>query len=374
MQATATQSEKSAFRNAAREFITPLLGHTGLGYYLEELNPLWSMTDLRARVLMVVKETHDTRTFLLRPNRHWNGFLAGQNVGVNVEIDGVTHRRRYSMSSVQMEPGGKSTFTITVKRVTEGRVSNWLHDNVQAGDVLDLSPPAGDFVLPEALPEKFLMLAAGSGITPLMSQLRTLLANGYEGSIEFINYVRSPGDHIFGAQLTSLATEYPNLKVTWCEENDGQGGEPERFSPEQILRRVPDYQDRHTMLCGPAGFMAAVREHWENQNLTDQLQFEYFGAPPVARSAANSDREVAVTLGRKAKSLNAQADQSLLEALEGAGETPVYGCRMGICHECSCKKTSGVVRNALTGELSTNSEENIQLCISVAESDVVLDY
>lgn len=365
------EMQQANTQSAVREFFNPLLTHEGLSYYLEDINPLWSLTDLRARVISVINETHDTRTFELKANRHWDGFTAGQNIGVNVEINGVTHKRRYSMSSVEEV---SRTFTITVKRVPDGRVSNWLHDNVEAGDVLNLAAPAGDFVLPAELPDKILMLAAGSGITPLMSQLKTLLGRGYDGDIEFLHYVRSPGDHIFGAQLKVLVAEHSNLNVTWCEEDDELGSPAERFSPEQIMGRVPDYQERHTMLCGPAGFMAAVREHWEAIELTDQLQFEYFGTPPMARPEGETDYEVELSLGRKNSTLTAQGSKTLLDVMLDAGETPAYGCKMGICHECKCKKTSGAVRNVLTGEVSTDADENIQLCISVAESDVELDY
>lgn len=366
MQLNTLETNKTPAMQPVRDFFKPLITHEGIGYYLEEINPLWSPTDLRARVLDVIDETHDTKTFVLKVNHHWKGFTAGQNIGVNVEIDGVTHRRRYSMSCMQQ---AARRFSITVKRVADGRVSNWLHDNVKAGDVLNLGAVAGDFVLPAELPDRLLMMAAGSGITPLMSQLETLLANGYYGDIVFMNYVRSPGDHIFGERLARLAERHDNLSVIWCEESSD-----ERFSADQIARHVPDYQERHSMLCGPAGFMAAVREHWQGSELNDQLQFEYFGTPPIVRDANDENAEVDVTLSGKAREVTSKGSQSLLEALEEAGETPVYGCRMGICHECKCRKTSGVVRNALTGELSSDSDEDIQLCISVAESDVVLDY
>ncbi len=338
-----------------------------MSYYLQDLNPLWSLKELRARVVEVIDETHDAKTFVLRPNWRWSGFVAGQNVGVNVEIDGVTQRRRYSMSCG--EASGK-TFQITVKRVAGGRVSNWLHDNVQAGDVLDLSPPAGDFVLPAQLPGKLLMLGGGSGITPLMSQLETLLDADYAGDIQLLYFVRSPADRIFGEYLDLLANEYPNLRVQWCFEDDRKGGKPERFSARQIARRVPDYQERQTLLCGPAGFMEAVREHWAAKGLSERLQFEYFGTPPVATA---DGVEAQVSLSRKTRDLTAAPNQSLLEALENAGETPVYGCRMGICHECKCHKSSGSVRNVLTGEVSSG-DEDIQLCVSVAVSDVTLTY
>lgn len=341
-----------------------------MSFYLQDINALWSLKDLRARVVDVVDETHDAKTFVLRPNWRWSGFKAGQNVGVNAEINGVTQRRRYSMSCCDSQAG---TFQITVKRVVDGRVSNWLHDNVKPGDVLDLAPPAGDFILPHELPEKLLMLGGGSGITPLMSQIKTLLAQDYAGDIVLMYFVRSPADRIFGAELDQLEAEHPNLRVQWCFEDDGQGGKPERFSARQLGKRVPDYRERAAFLCGPPGFMAAVREYWEKQGLNEQLAFEYFGAPPVAVDDGKGVK-AEVSLARKDRSLIAKPNQNLLEAMEAAGESPVYGCRMGICHECKCRKTSGAVRNVLTGEV-TSGEEDIQICISVAaSSDVTLDY
>lgn len=345
-----------------------LLEREVLSYYLQDLNPLWSLTGLCARVVDVIDETHDCKTFVLRPNWQWPGFVAGQNVGVSVEIDGVQQRRRYSMSCAE---GTGRQFQITVKRVADGHVSGWLHEHVAVGDVLDLAMPAGDFVLPQLLPQQLLLLAGGSGITPLMSQLKTLLARGYAGDIVLACFVRSPADRIFGAELDALAAEHVNLRVQWCFENDGAGGKPERFSARQIARRVPDYSERHSMLCGPAGFMEAVRAHWEQQGLTQQLQFEYFGTPPLNPAAGGVQAEV--LLGRKARSISAAPDKPLLEALEAAGESPAHGCRMGICHECKCRKSSGSVRNILTGAV-TSGEEDIQLCVSVAAGDVTLDY
>lgn len=375
------QTQTNRFSNQNRPFHKALLSRVldnrvaetvieqpVMSYYLQDINPLWSLKDLRARVVKVIDETHDAKTFVLQPSWRWEGFTAGQNIGVNVEIDGVTHRRRYSMSCAQ---GRSKTFQITVKRVEGGRVSNWLHDHVQPGDVLNLSAPAGDFVLPAELPAKILMLGGGSGITPLMSQLQTLLDNDYASDIVLMYFVRSPADRIFGQRLDVLEAEHPNLQVQWCFEDDGQGGKPERFSAKQIAKRVPDYSERAAFLCGPPGFMAVVREHWEKKGLDDRLAFEYFGAPPVV---AADGVEASVVLNKKDRNLTAKPNQNLLEALEAAGETPVYGCRMGICHECKCRKTSGAVRNVLTGEV-TSGEEDIQICVSVAaSSDVTLDY
>ena len=111
-------------------------------FWLRELNPVWSYQRLRARVVDVLHETHDVKTFVLLPNGHWRGHRAGQFVTVEVEINGVRMTRCYSLSSA---PGGRKC-AITVKRAAGGRVSSWMHDHLQRGDVLALGTPSGEFV------------------------------------------------------------------------------------------------------------------------------------------------------------------------------------------------------------------------------------
>lgn len=339
-----------------------------VNYFVESLNPMWSITALKAQVEQVIDETHDTKTFVLRPNKHWQGVSAGQHIGVNVEIDGVTHRRRYSLSAAEATTADSAkTIQITVKRVEDGLVSNHLHRHIQVGDVIGIEQADGDFVLPVSVPSRLLILTAGSGITPVFSQLATLLAGGYQGDIEFVHYVRSPEDRIFGDQLRQLDEQYANLTVQWCYENaDGQKG-AERFSAKQIKQRVADYKERHTLLCGPAGFMAAIRTHWDELGRSEHLAFEYFGAPPVNASEA-IDAEIQLASG---KQIHLNAGETLLDSLLANGETPKYGCKRGVCHECKCRKTSGAVKNLLTGKV-TAGEEDIQLCISAPVSDVTL--
>ncbi len=345
-------------------------GHA-LSFFLEELNPLWSLVEPRGRILDIVEETHDTKSFVLSPGWGWRRFAPGQHVGVAVEIDGRLYRRRYSISSAPVRRS-RDPITITVKREPGGRISNHLHDQARVGDVLRLAPPAGDFVLPSPAPDKLLLLAGGSGITPIMAQLRALLAAGHEGPVRLLHYIRSTQDRIFGDTLQALARQHPNLEVHWCEE-DGPAS-PQRFSAEQIAALVPDYAEHHAMLCGPAGFMAVVREHWDSLGRSDALQFEYFGSVPDLKPQPAAAGTLGVRLAGRQRDLRAGENQNLLQALEGAGESPAYGCRQGICQSCKCRKLSGTVRNLVTGALSREPEEDIQLCISAAETDLVLDY
>lgn len=347
----------------ATPWLRPLNDVAALDDLLAQLHPTWALTRIRARVRAVIDETPDTKTFVLRPNRNWPGFRAGQHVGVEVEIGGVRHQRRYSLSSAPLRG---ARIAITVKRQPGGRVSNWLHDHLRAGDVLTLTPPAGDFVLPDALPPRLLMLAAGSGITPLMAMLRMFVAVGARIGVAVVQVARRRPDAIFATELAALAAAAPT--VAWLPHFTAEDG---RFDVGALARLVPDHRERHTLLCGPASFAAMIQEHWQRCGIADRLQLESFGVPVSPVSTGSEIHEARCT--RSERYFDAPADLPLLVAAERAGLQPRYGCRMGICHSCQCVKRSGAVENVLTGRVSTAPDERIQLCISRARSTVTLD-
>ena len=140
-------------------------------HYLELVNPLWTQHVLKARVVGVQDETNDTRTLTLRPGRGWRSHRAGQFVRVGVPIDGKRHTRTYSISSAPASADG--CITVTVKTVDGGRVSQHLARHVKVGEYLPLGEPQGEFVLPESMPVHPLFITGGSGITPVMSILRS---------------------------------------------------------------------------------------------------------------------------------------------------------------------------------------------------------
>lgn len=343
-------------------WLRPLNDTAALDDLLGLLNPAWSLTELRARVVAVVDETADTRSFVLAPNRHWRGFAAGQYLPVFFEIKGRREQRCYSLSSAP----GAETLRITVKRQPGGRVSNALHEQLQVGQVLSLGQAAGDFVLPFDLPTKLLLLGAGSGVTPLMAQLLQLRAQGYAGQIRFIQVCRTPADAIFRAELEALAAGWPQLQLEF--HSTAEAG---RLTPDALVQRVPDYAERHTLLCGPSAFMAAVRARWASEGLSGRLQTEAFAFELPAAPADGMAAEVRCAKAEQV--FTAEPGQTLLAQAEAAGLNPRHGCRIGICHACKCVKRSGRVQNLLTGEISDAPDEAIQLCISAARSDLVLD-
>jgi ferredoxin-NADP reductase len=327
-------------------------------FWLDQLHPTWSPHEIRARVVDVITETADVRTFVLRPNRRWAGHRAGQYTTVDVEIDGVRHRRCYSISSPPSDP----RVAITVKRVAGGRVSPWLHDHVRPGHVLRLGPAAGDFVLEPGEPASpLLLIGGGSGLTPLMSILRDLVGRGAVRDVVLVVHARHHGDVIFRRELDAIAARHAGLQ---------RHVHLDDLDEARLARRVPDFATRTTLVCGPAGLMARVERMWAAAGAGARLRLERFAAPPLTVPAPGAP--VAVRLATSARTVAADGAGTLLEQLERAGERPPSGCRMGICLSCRCRKRSGVVENLRTGALSSDPDEDIQLCISRARSDLEL--
>lgn len=333
---------------------------------LRALHPMLSLTDVRARVVRIVDETADSKTFVLQPNALWqrrHGARAGQFVQLRLEINGRRVERIYSLSS---RPGAR-LIAITVKRQTGGLVSPHLHDHVQVGDVLTISQADGEFVLPALLPAKLLLLSAGSGITPVMAMLRDLQARHYQGDVVFLHVCRNPAELIFAKALQAAADSFPELSLL-VHFDDSAG----RFTPEALQLAVPDVGERATWMCGPSGFMDAVHRHWRTQGLTTPLHSERFVAIPMLPTTSPGT-PVTVMLAHSGAHFVTSGTAPLLVQAEAAGLSPKHGCRIGICRSCQCTKKSGTVENLQTGELSSTPNEQIRLCISVARTDLALD-
>ncbi|HEX9102774.1 MAG TPA: ferredoxin reductase, partial [Polyangia bacterium] len=338
-------------------------------FWAGRLDGRWALDEPRARVVAVVDETRDVKSFVLRPGARWAGHRAGQYTTVEVEIDGVRVRRCYSLSSAPGDP----LLRITVKRTPGGRVSRWLHEHVRRGDLLHLGAAAGDFVLPDELPARLLFVTGGSGVTPAMAILRELDARGAVADVVFVHHARSASDAIFGAELAALAARHPRLRLLFGFDDDAAGHGA--FDEAKLAAAVPDFAERATWLCGPPGLMARVERMWTDAGAAARLRHERFVAPRVvasARPAGGAARAWTVQLARSGRRCTIDDGGTLLEALERAGERPRHGCRMGICRTCACTKRAGAVRNLVTGAVSSEPDEEIQLCISEPLSDLEL--
>lgn len=339
-----------------------------LDRYLELVNPMASVRDLRAEVTDVVRQTNDTVTLTLRPTWQWEGFAAGQFVQIGVVIDGVRHTRCYSPACSEYRTDGH--IELTIKAHPEGLVSQYLHANAEPGLVVSLSQAGGVFRLPADRPKNVLLVSGGSGITPVLSMLRTLVDEGYPGAITFLHYADKQADVPYHAELATIAAANDNVSLVLAYTADEQGADLVGFfGTEHLEAAAPWHRDAHTYLCGPPGLMKGVQTVYAELGLAEQLFTEEFAAP-----IAVGDADATGTIAFAASGVTADnKGNSLLEQAEAAGLTPEFGCRMGICFSCTAVKTSGCTKNLKTGETDSDPDQPIQLCISAAVGDVTLD-
>jgi ferredoxin-NADP reductase len=331
--------------------------------FLELAFPLATTRELRARIVAVHPETHDTATLVLRPSARLHPHRAGQHVAVTASIGGVRRTRCFSISSAEGRAG--DPIALTVKARPGGVVTPRLVSGDLRGQDVVLSQPAGTFVLPEHVPDRVLFVSGGSGITPVMSMLRTLLARGHRGEIAFLHWARSPEDVIFGAELARTSLEAPRSVRVHARTG--------RFDAAHLAESVPDFARWETWACGPPPMLDAVLGAFAAQKAAARVHVERFalpgGTPSDAAPETATEGEVAfVRSGRKAIGRG-----PILTIAEGAGLSPASGCRMGICHSCVCRKISGVTRDVRTGELSTDADVDIQACVSAPVGPVAID-
>jgi ferredoxin-NADP reductase len=232
-----------------------------------------------------------------------------------------------------------------------------------------LSPAEGDFTLPQPRPERVLMVSAGSGITPLMSMLRTLRDEDHRGSVTFLHYARTPEDAIFAAELAEIATECEFADVHVVHTRSDSGPLSGRFEESHLRTVAPDFAEIPTYVCGPAGLVELVEQVYDDAGAAERLHVEYFKTPVIA-----VDPSAGGTVEFRRTRMSTPNDgRTLLDQAEAAGLTPEYGCRMGICKTCTTRKSEGTVRNVVNGAESSLPDENIQICVSAPVGDCALD-
>jgi ferredoxin-NADP reductase len=343
--------------DAAAILTTPLLPDDFLG----QLNPLWATREPRGRVEAVVPETRECVTLWLRPGRGWPAHVPGQYVGVGVEIDGVRHWRTYSLTS---EPDRSDRrIAITVKRVPGGLVSDHLVTRARPGMIVRLAPPAGEFVLGPAADRALLFVTAGSGVTPVMGMLRALSRRLPD--VAHVHIAPSAEAAVFGGELRALARRHDRYAL-----HEHHGVRDGRWDVGQLDRRVPDWRERESWACGPAGLLDALSERFEREGAGDRLHLERF-RPALAPADPDGGGRVRFLAG--GQEIDADATTPLLVAGERAGALLPHGCRMGICNSCAGRLRSGTVRDLRTGAIQHAEGQMVRTCVSVAAGPVEID-
>jgi len=221
--------------------------------------------------------------------------------------------------------------------------------------VLGISAPGATFSLNRDA-RRMLFVSGGSGITPMMSMVRTLHAEGVRGDIAFVHYSRTPEEAAYVGELAAM----PGVRVLHGYTREGRGDLDGHVSAEHLASAQPDPDAVY--VCGPPALADAVLACHPG------AQTESFVPPDLSGNQSSGGRVLFAQSGVAAD----DDGRPLLEQAEAAGLNPQSGCRMGICHTCTCRKTRGAVRNLITGAVSTADDEDVQICVTAPLGDVEL--
>jgi stearoyl-CoA 9-desaturase NADPH oxidoreductase len=346
---------------AISAFTSPLLPDD----YLEMINPLWSTREVRGRVEELTKEAGNATTVLIRPGHTWPGHEPGQYLRIGFDVDGIRHWRAYSITS---DPGRPDGFiSITPKLVDEGKVSPYVNRELRPGTIVVLSDVEGQFVLPDPRPERILFISAGSGITPIMAMLRALDREDEISDIVHLHSAPTPDDVIFGERMREIDERNDGLRLHIQHTRDGG-----RITPDRLDELCSDWRERDTFLCGPPEMLDDFGPLWEEAGIEDKLHMERF-QPMVGANADGEGDGGSIKFLKSDAEAESDGSKSILEAGEEAGLELEYGCRMGICHTCVGKLTSGQLRDMRSGEVHGEEGETVRICINAPEGPVEID-
>jgi ferredoxin-NADP reductase len=347
-----------ALRTLAHRITTPLLPDD----YTRLANPLWSARELRGRILDVRRETSDSATLTIKPGWGFGfDYEPGQYMGIGLLVDGRWRWRSYSLTSSPHRSA--RTVTITVKAMPEGFLSSHLVDGVQPGTIVRLAAPQGNFVLPDPAPPAVLFLTAGSGITPVMSMLRTLVRRDQITDLVHVHSAPTAEDVMFGAELEQLAAEHPGYRLQ-LRATRSEG----RLDLSRLDTEVPDWRTRQTWACGPEAMLNSAEQAWSAAGIKTRLHLERFAVSKAAPAGTGGT----VTFAKSGKTTAADAATSLMDAGERLGVRMPFGCRMGICQSCVVTLTEGHVRDLRTGA-EHEPGTRVQTCVSAASGDCTLE-
>ena len=346
------------------------------------------------RCVKVIEETWDVRTFCFmseQPVMYF--FKPGQFVTLELEIDGKPIMRSYTISS---SPSVPYSFSITVKRVPGGLVSNWLHDNLSEGNELAVHGPVGVFNCIDYPAEKVLLLSGGVGITPTMSMARWWFDTNADVDMAFVHSARTPRDIIYQRELDHMASRIGNFNLHLiCESiENGQAWHGYRgyLDASKLEMIAPDFMEREVFCCGPGPYMKAVKNLLESKGFDmSRYHEESFGATPIdIAEDAKEQAETAqvesdaiiqsdmlrVEFANNGKSIQIAPGETLHAAASKLDLHIPKACGMGICGTCKVMVKDGETTMEHNGGITDDDTAAgyVLSCCCVPTSDVVIEY
>lgn len=345
-----------------------------------------------------VQESREITSFYLKPQDGGDlpGFKPGQFLTIRLPVPGQPRPviRTYSLSDYAEQPG---YYRLSIKRegsppgqeVPPGVASNFMHDQIQVGSVIEAKPPAGQFVLEVASPRPAVLISNGVGITPMVSMAKAVSQGNPNRPLWFLHGARDGSYHAFREEVAAIAAQTPSLTVHYCysrprpedTEHYHGTGYVDAALIQTLLPVAPGEADY--FLCGSPAFMDSLRSGLMGLGVpNDQIRFESFAkaapkaqgleVPPPDTTEAITTAEVVFAKSGKTAPWSPD-DGTLLEFAEAQGIDPPFSCRAGICLTCMCALKSGEVAYDAP-PTGTPEPGSVLICVSKPRStQVVLD-
>lgn len=346
------QFNKTMFNTDFKSYFSPLI---------ETFNAEKNQFNIAAKVVEIINERNDVLSVKLKPSKNWKGFVAGQFIEITLKINAVFYTRIFSISSSVQQFKKDKTITLTIQNQDNGKVTNWIFNNLRANDNVGVSVAKGNFVL-DNNQDNLLFISGGSGITPFRSMLYQCVEQNKNAILLY--YCKS-NQHLLKQELATFKSD--KIKVIFID-SDKEG----RFSINHLEKHCPDFTNRAAFICGPVAMIDhSMSVLIENKIDENKIHFEYF-KKPIAVSTSKA-QEIKGKISLNNKNIDADSSKSILEHLELNKIQPKYGCRMGLCKQCTCTKKSGIVFNQLTQKYSQDTEEEIQICVSVPIGEISIN-
>ncbi|ADZ91001.1 2Fe-2S iron-sulfur cluster binding domain-containing protein [Marinomonas mediterranea] len=367
---------------------------TGSDYLAPINTQTWVNGRHNVRCVNVVQESWDVRTFCFMAEQPVMFFFKpGQFVTLELEINGEQVMRSYTISS---SPSLPYSFSITVKRVSSGLVSNWLHDNMVVGSELAVHGPVGNFNCIDFPAEKVLLLSGGVGITPVMSMARWWFDTNASVDTVFIHSARTPRDLVYPRELDHMASRVEQFKLNLIVEKMENGlpwnGYRGFLDLPKLEMMAPDFKEREVFCCGPAPYMAAVRAMLKESGF-DMARYheESFGETPesvvedaienaeaavIEADAIEREDLLRVDFESQGKSIQLAPNETLHTAAAKLDLHIPKACGMGICGTCKVKVIKGETNMEHNGGITDEDIDDgyVLSCCTTPQSDVVIDF
>ncbi|MBU3821637.1 ferredoxin--NADP reductase [Flavobacteriaceae bacterium XHP0103] len=339
---------------------------------------------MKLKVKNIVKETDDALTICFKNGSIFGklSYKPGQFLTIHVPINGQVHKRAYSFSS---SPLVDKDLKITVKRVENGLVSNYLHDTIKVGDRFEVDKPMGSFMVQ---PDKnntntYILFAGGSGITPIFSIIQSVLTSEPNSKILLIYANQSLGSIIFNAELKQLEKEYSKgffvehiVSALLNEDHNYHSGLITQTLLSQIfLKHEIAFEDHKYMICGPFGYMEKVKELLAANGITrEKIMIEVFKMPQVKLIGKDLLSDVIINTNGQSYKIKVRGDKSILQQAMSDNIALPYSCRSGMCSTCKATCVSGKVK-MIDGHFLDEKEViegKILTCVSYPESENIV--